>query len=448
MARDSPVHEQNGLESGLPIGESGRVSPAEIIDDLAARGLIHDSTDLDRLRERLGEGPIGVYAGFDPTADSLHVGNLVPLLLLRRFQQFGHRPVAVAGGATGMIGDPGGRSTERNLLDVDTLDTNLASITEQLARLLDFEEGPSQARLVDNRVWTAPVGVLDFLRDVGKHITVNTMLAKDSVRNRVESDSGISFTEFSYMLLQANDFKYLHDTMEVELQVGGSDQWGNITAGIDLIRRTSAGHAFGLTVPLVTQADGSKFGKSVDGAVWLSAERTTPYAFYQYFVNTDDRDVERFLLQLTLIALPDIAAIMHQHHEAPERRFAQQELARSVTALVHGDDAAERAVSASRGFTRSAAELDDSEWDELSTSLPVSNLDTSDIGLEITEILAKHGIVSSKGEGRRLIAQKGVSLNDSVVVEGQTLQPGDLLAGGWAMVRRGKKQRFLLRFSH
>jgi tyrosyl-tRNA synthetase len=422
------------------------VSPAEIIDDLAARGLIHDSTDLDRLRERLGERPIGVYAGFDPTADSLHVGNLVPLLLLRRFQQFGHRPVAVAGGATGMIGDPGGRSTERNLLDVDTLDTNLAAITEQLGRLLDFEEGPSQARLVDNRVWTAPVGVLDFLRDVGKHITVNTMLAKDSVRNRVESDSGISFTEFSYMLLQANDFKYLHDTMEVELQVGGSDQWGNITAGIDLIRRTSAGHAFGLTVPLVTQTDGSKFGKSVDGAVWLSAERTTPYAFYQYFVNTDDRDVERFLLQLTLIALPDIAAIMHQHHEAPERRFAQQELARSVTALVHGDDEAERAVSASRGFTRPAAELDDAEWADLATSLPVSNLDPGDIGLEFPEILAKHGIVGSKGEGRRLIAQKGVSLNDSVVVEGQILQLEDLLAGGWAMVRRGKKQRFLLRF--
>jgi tyrosyl-tRNA synthetase len=446
MRPDSPVHEQNGLECEALIGESGRVSTADIIDDLAARGLIHDSTDLDRLRERLSEGPIGVYAGFDPTADSLHVGNLVPLLLLRRFQQFGHRPVAVAGGATGMIGDPGGRSTERNLLDADTLDTNLAAITEQLARLLDFTDGHSQARLADNRAWTAPIGVLDFLRDVGKHITVNTMLAKDSIRNRVESDSGISFTEFSYMLLQANDFKHLHDTMQVELQVGGSDQWGNITAGIDLIRRTSGGHTFGLTVPLVTQADGSKFGKSVDGAVWLSAERTTPYAFYQYFVNTDDRDVERFLLQLTLLTVPEIAGIMHRHREAPETRFAQQELARSVTALVHGDDEAERAVSASRGFTRPAAELDDAEWEDLATSLPVSNLDSSDIGLEFPELLAKHEIVGSKGEGRRLIAQKGVSLNDSAVVEGQALQLNDLLAGGWAMVRRGKKQRFLLRF--
>jgi len=228
--------------------------------------------------------------------------------------------------------------------------------------------------------------------------------------------------------------------------VGGSDQWGNITAGIDLIRRTSGGHTFGLTVPLVTQADGSKFGKSVDGAVWLSAERTTPYAFYQYFVNTDDRDVERFLLQLTLIAVPDIAEIMQQHHEAPERRFAQQELALSVTALVHGDGEAERAVSASRGFTRPAAELDDADWEDLATSLPVSNLDSSDIGLEFPEILAKHGIVGSKGEGRRLITQKGVSLNDSAVVEGQVLQLDDFLAGGWAMLRRGKKLRFLLRF--
>ena len=422
------------------------MSTADIIDDLAARGLIYDSTDLERLRERLSDGPIGVYAGFDPTADSLHVGNLVPLLLLRRFQQFGHRPVAVAGGATGMIGDPGGRSTERNLLDVDTLDRNLAAITEQLARLLDFADGPSQARLVDNRVWTAPIGVLDFLRDVGKHITVNTMLAKDSVRNRVESDSGISFTEFSYMLLQANDFKHLHDTMDVELQVGGSDQWGNITAGIDLIRRTSGGHAFGLTVPLVTQADGSKFGKSVDGAVWLAAERTSPYAFYQYFVNTDDRDVERFLMQLTLLTVPAIAGIMAQHLGAPEKRFAQQELARSVTSLVHGDLEAERAVAASRGFTRSAAELDELAWEELATSLPVSELDSSDFGTEFPELLVKYEMVGSKGEGRRLIAQKGVSLNDTPVSEGQTLTEADLLASGWAMVRRGKKQRYLLRF--
>ena len=425
-------------------GEWSTVSPADILDDLAARGLIHDSTDPVALRERLAGGPIGVYAGFDPTADSLHVGNLVPLLLLRRFQQFGHRPVAVAGGATGMIGDPGGRATERVLLDAATLDTNLTAITEQLRRLLDFSEGPTSARLVDNRDWTAPIGVLEFLRDVGKHITVNTMLAKDSVRSRVESDAGISFTEFSYMLLQANDFRHLHEHLQVELQVGGSDQWGNITAGIDLIRRTSGAHVHGLTVPLVTQADGSKFGKSVDGAVWLSAERTTPYAFYQYFVNTDDRDVERFLLQLTLLPVEQIAAIMGEHSAAPERRSAQQELARSVTALVHGQAEADRAAGASAGFTRTAVELTEGDWAELAASLPVTDLASSDIGRDIVDLLAASGIVASKGEGRRLVSQRGLSLNDVPITEGQQLCADDLLAGGWSMIRRGRKQRFLL----
>jgi tyrosyl-tRNA synthetase len=315
-----------------------------------------------------------------------------------------------------------------------------------LRRLLDFSDGPNQARLVDNREWTAPIGVLEFLRDVGKHITVNTMLAKDSVRTRVESDAGISFTEFSYMLLQANDFKHLRDHLDVELQVGGSDQWGNITAGIDLIRRTSGNHVHGLTVPLITQADGSKFGKSADGAVWLSAERTTPYAFYQYFVNTDDRDVERFLLQLTLLPLEQIALVMSQHTQTPERRFAQQELARSVTALVHGEQEADRAAGASQGFTRAAVELEDAEWVQLAASLPVTELAADDIGRDLIEVLAAHGIVSSKGEGRRLVAQRGISLNYSVIVDGQLLTGSDLLAAGWAMVRRGKKQRFLLHF--
>ncbi len=286
--------------------------------------------------------------------------------------------------------------------------------------------------------------MLEFLRDVGKHITVNTMLAKDSVRSRVESDSGISFTEFSYMLLQANDFKHLHDHLQVELQVGGSDQWGNITAGIDLIRRTTGDHVHGLTVPLVTQADGSKFGKSVDGAVWLSADRTTPYAFYQYFVNTDDRDVERFLLQLTLLSVERISEVMELHVAAPERRIAQQELARSVTALVHGEQEADRAAGASAGFTRTAAALGETDWVELSASLPITELVAEDIGRDLIDLFAAAGIVSSKGEGRRLVAQRGLSLNDSAVLEGQVLAAEDLLAGGWAMVRRGKKQRFLL----
>lgn len=423
------------------------MSLADILDDLQARGLLHDSTDADALRERLGEGPVTVYAGFDPTADSLHVGNLVPLLLLRRFQVVGHRPVALAGGATGMIGDPGGRSSERNLLDRETLDRNLAAIKGQLERLLDFTDGPGQARLVDNRDWTEPMGVLEFLRDVGKHVTVNTMLAKESVKARVESDAGISFTEFSYMLLQANDYRHLYDTMGVELQVGGSDQWGNITAGIDLIRRTGGGHVHGLTVPLVTRADGQKFGKSVDGAVWLSTERTTPYAFFQYFVNVDDRDVERFLLQLTLLPVAEIVEAMGRHAEAPERRQAQQLLAGAVTALVHGQEESDRAADASQGFTRSAAELAAGEWQGLAASLPNVPLTEADLGRPLIDLLVEHGALASKSEGRRLAAQGGLYLNDVSVPADRSLAADDLVEGGWAMVRKGKKHRYVIQLN-
>ena len=423
------------------------MSTANILDDLNARGLIHDTTALDALRDRLDQGPVAVYAGFDPTADSLHVGNLVPLLLLRRFQLFGHQPVALAGGATGMIGDPGGRSSERNLLDAATLDANLAAIKPQLEMLLDFTPGPTQAQLVDNRDWTAPLGVLDFLRDVGKHVTVNTMLAKDSVKSRVESDAGISFTEFSYMLLQANDYHHLFNELKVELQVGGSDQWGNITAGIDLIRRTEGAHVHGLTVPLVTRADGQKFGKSVDGAVWLSPERTTPYAFFQYFMNVDDRDVERFLLQMTLVPLDEIAAVVAEHHADPGQRRAQQLLARSVTALVHGEAEAERAAGASQGFTRATNELSAAEWAELASSLPTLVVRPADLGRDLVEFLAENGALSSRSEGRRLVAQSGLSLNDVAVTEGQVLAETDFNADGYAMARRGKKHRFVLHFS-
>ena len=422
------------------------MSTADILEDLSARGLIHDTTAIDALRERLGQGPVAVYAGFDPTADSLHVGNLVPLLLLRRFQIFGHQPVALAGGATGMIGDPGGRSSERNLLDATTLDANLAAIKPQLEMLLDFTPSATQARLVDNRDWTAPLGVLDFLRDVGKHVTVNTMLAKDSVKSRVESEAGISFTEFSYMLLQANDYRHLFNELRVELQVGGSDQWGNITAGIDLIRRTEGAHVHGLTVPLLTRADGQKFGKSVDGAVWLSADRTTPYAFFQYFMNVDDRDVERFLLQMTLVPVDQIAAAMADHNADPGQRRAQQLLARSVTALVHGEAEADRAAGASQGFTRTAQELSAEEWAELASSLPTLPIAAADIGRDLVEVLADHGALASRSEGRRLVAQSGLSLNDTAVAEGQILEASDFTGDGYAMARRGKKHRFVLRF--
>ena len=297
-----------------------------ILDDLARRGLIHDSTDPDALAARLAEGPISVYCGFDPTADSLHIGHLVPLLLLRRFQDAGHRPIALAGGATGMVGDPSGRSEERNLLDDAALAHNVAAVADQLRAFLRFD-GDGSAVLVDNREWTAGVGVLEFLRDVGKHVTIGTMLAKESVRSRLAGDQGLSFTEFSYMLLQANDFAELHERHGCQLQVGGSDQWGNITAGIDLIRRRLGAPAHGLTVPLVTRSDGAKFGKTANGTVWLDPARTLPYELHQYFMNVDDRDVERFLLQLTLLPVADIEAVMAEHAAGPEARVAQRRLA-------------------------------------------------------------------------------------------------------------------------
>ena len=260
----------------------------DLFAELEARGLVQDSTDREALAARLASGPIGVYVGFDPTADSLHVGHLLGQLTLRRLQLAGHRPFPLAGGATGMVGDPGGRSEERNLLDRETLDHNIAAIKVQLERLLDFEPGPLQATLVDNADWTAPIGVLDFLRDVGKHMTVNQMVAKDSVRHRMESEHGISYTEFSYMLLQANDFRYLCEHHDVELQMGGSDQWGNITTGIDLIRRTLGRTAHGLTWPLLTLPGGAKMGKTAGGAVWLDPDKTSPYQFRQFWVQAAD----------------------------------------------------------------------------------------------------------------------------------------------------------------
>jgi tyrosyl-tRNA synthetase len=427
------------------VSEPATGSGAAVLDDLQARGLIHDHTDLDLLRARLDEAPITLYAGFDPTADSLHAGSLVPLLLLRRFQLFGHVPVALAGGATGMIGDPSGRSEERSLLDEATLDGNVRGIKDQLGRFLDFGAGPNAARLVDNRDWTAPLGVLEFLRNVGKHLTVNVMLAKESVRARVESEHGISFTEFSYMLLQAHDYQWLHRHLTCELQVGGSDQWGNITAGIELVRKTAGAHVHGLTVPLVTRADGTKFGKSAGENIWLDPDRTSPYEMYQYFVNTDDRDVERFLLQLTLLPVDEVGAVVAAHRGAPERREAQLRLAREVTALVHGAGAAAEAEQASTGFTRSSGGLSAEELDALVDAIPTLRLAGTRLeGTDLVDLLVELGATSSKGEARRLMGQRGITLNDEVVTESRALRGDDLLHGRYVMLRRGKKQRFLV----
>jgi tyrosyl-tRNA synthetase len=407
-----------------------------VLLDLADRGLIQDHTDLDALRSRLIEGPITVYAGFDPTASSLQVGNLVPLLLLRRFQDHGHRPIVLAGGATGMIGDPGGRSVERNLLDAEEVRANVESVKGQLRRFLDFDRADPPAVLVDNRDWTEDVRLLDFLRDVGKHATVGQMIAKESVRARLGSEHGISYTEFSYMLLQANDFWWLNEHEGCELQVGGSDQWGNITAGIDMIRRRSGRTVHGLTVPMITRSDGSKFGKSQGGAVWLDRERTSPYRMYQFFMQADDVDVDRFLRQLTLLPVDEIETIVVDHQREPHRRRGQRALAQAFTALVHGDHAAAAAGAASDllfggepdGMGPDAFEV---VAEEVGTT-PV----TGDLP-DLVDLVART-VAASKGEARRLVDQRGVSVNSVKQDGNRQLEGTDFIHGRWLLLRKGK----------
>jgi tyrosyl-tRNA synthetase len=420
------------------------VVTGNVLDDLEARGLVQDHTDREALSAALGEGPVVVYAGFDPTADSLHLGNLVPLLLLRRFQDFGHRPIVLAGGATGMVGDPGGRSDERNLLDPETLRANTAAIKVQLAQFLSFD-GDAAAILVDNRDWTEDVRLLDFLRDVGKHVTVNQMMAKDSVRNRLEGDAGISYTEFSYMLLQAHDYWHLHTEHGCVLQVGGSDQWGNITAGIDLIRRKEGTAVHGLTVPLMTRSDGAKFGKSQSGSVWLDAEKTSPYQFFQYLMQMEDADAERFLLQLTLLPVDRAEQIAQEHRQAPEQRLAQRELARALTTLVHGEDAARGAEQASTVlFGGSMDELDDAGLEVLAGEVPTTDLGPGELagGLDLVEVLVRTGLASSKGDARRTVEQGGIYVGGEQVRDLDTPVQAET---GHLLLRRGKANYHLLR---
>jgi tyrosyl-tRNA synthetase len=406
--------------------------------DLQARGLIHDSTDPAALADRLASGPIGVYVGFDPTADSLHVGHLMGQLTLRRFQLAGHRPFPLAGGATGMVGDPGGRSEERNLLDRETLEHNVRSISLQLEKILDFEPGPYAATLVNNADWTASMTVLDFLRDVGKHVTVNQMMAKDSVRSRIQSEHGISYTEFSYMLLQANDFRHLHAAHQVELQMGGSDQWGNITAGIDLIRRTSGGSAYGLTWPLLLKSDGTKFGKTAGGSVWLDPNRTSPYQFRQFWIRTDDESVADLLTRFSMRPLEELNDIIARHSEAPHQRLAQRSLADELTALVHGNDAAQAASQAAEVLfgsdptTASAAALRVVAGEVASSQRSRTSLS------DVVSILNEIGLASSKSEARRLLQQKSVRANGHILEESTDLSELELLQERYILIRKGK----------
>ncbi len=410
----------------------------DLLADLNARGLIHDSTDQTFLGARLAEGPIGVYVGFDPTADSLHVGHLMGQLGLRRFQLGGHRPFPLAGGATGMIGDPGGRSEERNLLDRETLEHNLSRIKPQLERLLDFTPGPFAATLVDNATWTAEISMLDFLRDVGKHITVNQMMAKESVRSRLEGDSGISYTEFSYMLLQANDFRHLHAVHGVELQMGGSDQWGNITAGIDLIRRTTGQPAHGVTWPLLLRSDGQKFGKSTGGAVWLDPERTSPYQFRQYWMQTEDEAVANRLLWFSTRPLEEVRAVIEEHAEAPERRVGQRALARELTELVHGTSAADAADAAADvlfGGDPTAASVDTLEI--VRREVPTTAVAADGLA-DGVDLLVTTGLASSRTEARRLLDQRGVRVNGTQLSRAEELAEVPLLHDRFVLLRKGK----------
>ncbi len=439
------------MDASAGAGNDELVAPAvfDVLGDFAARGLIHDSTDREELARRLAAGPVTAYCGFDPTADSLHAGNLIGILALRRLQLAGHRPVALAGGATGMIGDPGGRSEERNLLDDEVLGANLAAITAQLRRLLDFEAAANPAVLVDNAFWTRDIRLLAFLRDVGKHVTVNQMLAKESVRARVESTSGISFTEFSYMLLQAHDYLWLHEHEGCELQIGGSDQWGNITAGVDLVRRRTGHQVHGLTWPLLTRADGVKFGKSTGDNLWLDPRRTSPYAFYQHWIQVADADVARFLLQLTLLDVGEVDSVMAAHQAAPPRRIAQGRLAFEVTALVHGRSDALAAEAAARlVFGTAVADIPAAAYATLEAELPTTTVSRArlEAGIDVAALVAEIGLTTSLAEARRSLSQHGIYVN-GVRPGGDhpTLTATDLQLDRWILLRRGRRHHHLVR---
>ena len=413
-----------------------------VLDDLEARGLVHDTTDRAALAERLASGPVSLYYGCDPTADSLHVGNLIGLLVLRRFQDAGHRPVALAGGATGMVGDPSGRSDERNLLDEQTLTANVAAIKEQIRRIVPGAE------LVDNRDWTVGTTLLEFLRDVGKHVTVNQMLARESVKARLSSEHGISFTEFSYMLLQARDYLWLNEHEGVELQVGGSDQWGNIVQGVDLIRRVRGRPVHALSWPLLTAPDGSKLGKTTGARIWLDPDKTSPYRFFQHWVQTDDRQVREFLAKFTLLTIEEIDQVVAAHEQAPERREGQLALARAVTRLVHGEAAEKAAEEASNAlFGGNMVDLSLEGFALVAREVPWAPLPAGrqlDEGLDIVPLLVETGLASSRSDARRSLEQGAVAVNGERVAPGRQIGSRDLRHSSYVVLRKGKKHYAVL----
>lgn len=423
---------------------------SDIFSELQWRGLIHQTTADEALPKWLSGGSRTLYAGFDPTADSLHVGSLLPLMMLRRFQKAGHRPIAVVGGATGMIGDPSGKSAERNLLSEEQLQANIAGIEQQMRALLDFESGDTAALLVNNNDWMKDFSYTAFLRDVGKNFPVNVMLSKDSVKSRLGGDAGLSYTEFSYMLLQAYDFVHLQREHGCELQIGGSDQWGNVTAGIDLGRRMLGKQLFGITCPLLTKSDGAKMGKTESGAIYLSPERTSPYEFYQYWIRVDDDDVGMCLRFLTELSEEEIRALDGQREEAPHQRASQKQLAASLTELIHGAAGLQKAQQAAQIlFGGEISDLTDAELDQIFADVPSVTLPKARLseGVGIVDAMTEAGLTKSKGEARRTVSEGGAYVNNQRVEStDKVLGSADLASESVVVLRRGKKKYSLVRF--
>ncbi len=399
---------------------------------------------------------VTAYVGIDPTADSLHIGHMVGIMMLKHLQAAGHRPLALIGGATGMIGDPSGKSAERNLLTEDSLRHNQECLRAQLAKFLDFDsDAPNKARLVNNYDWMKEFSFLEFIRDVGKHLTVNYMMAKDSVKKRISGDAreGMSFTEFSYQLVQGYDFLYLNKEMDCKLQMGGSDQWGNITTGTELIRRITGGEAFALTCPLITKADGGKFGKTESGNVWLDPEKTSPYAFYQFWLNCSDSDAEKYIKIFTLMGREEIEKLVSEHNEAPHMRQLQKVLAEKVTVMVHSQEEYDAAVEASqilfgKGTTESLQKLDERTFLSVFEGVPQFEIaaDKLKAGINIIDFLSdESGILKSKGEARRALKENSISINKAKVKEDFIISKTDLLNGTWILAQRGKKNYFLVK---
>lgn len=424
------------------------------VEELSWRGMVHDV--MPGTEEHLNEGIRSAYVGIDPTADSLHIGHLVGVMMLRHFQLSGHKPVALVGGATGMIGDPSGKSNERNLLDEATLLHNQNALKAQLTKFLDFSsDADNAAVMVNNYDWMKNFTFLEFIRDVGKHITVNYMMSKDSVKKRLSADSaeGMSFTEFTYQLVQGYDFLHLYNQLNCTLQMGGSDQWGNITTGTELIRRIADGKGYALTCPLITKADGTKFGKTESGNIWLDPERTSPYKFFQYWVNTSDQDAERFIKIFTFLSKDEIEELVSQHKEEPHLRNLQRKLAEEITVMVHSREDYENAVQASEVlFGKSTAEdlkkLNESTFLEVFEGVPQAKVDREDIenGLDMVAALsAKTGFLNSNGEARRALKANSISVNKQKVGEDYLLSVSDLLNDKYVIINKGKRNTYILR---